>query len=192
MSPSLRSQAPTVRPQTLPSLQQVRLQSGQLMWAAATELPALVLGGTAKVTFKIVGPVVAGAPPPLIVKKAPAGTAAAPVRRPPQPQPVIRRATPLAARGRPRLGTYRVKVSQPSSVLRIRPRLGHPQSVFKMPVQPLISNGTANNGPSRAISGNSNHIDHSYQQPNDRGMEDEIEEVDPLALDEGVDPLAGL
>ena len=160
-------------------LQQIRLKTGELMWAVATEMPSLVRGSTARVMFKIVGPVVAGAPPPVLVKTA----------------PPVRAVRPTVSHIRLAAFKPAVKptVLQPIS---LPPRqslgFGAPQNYIKrVDISPPANGGGDHNygGPNKMTS------HQALQQLIEKEIEDEIQEIDPLdplALDEGVDPLAGL
>ena len=180
-------------------IQQVKMPSGEMMWAVA--LASDISGQSNKVQYKIVCPVVPGAPPPVLFKSLPPAPAPVrhlrPAQRPalrtvlrpalrPVPPPVKRPMAPPVSRLKP-VSTppfkpliLRHQTQQPSSVIRTKPPF----------------NGTTDHEYGVANQRNRvSHTEHSYQKSKEKEMDDEIEEIDPLdplALDDSEDPLSGL
>jgi len=188
---------------TQQKLQQVKMKNGELMWAMSSEIPAIGPGQSARMLFKIVCPVIAGAPPPVVLKSAgPSALAPKPTILKPL-KPTILRAPVRAVRPGPtprqtsaQLAPLRFRVQGPGNYLHntsfVRPE---PPVRRNVPFKPRPSNGSTDHdygGSIKKINVNRNITDHSYERSKEGEMDDEIEEVDPLALDEGVDPLAGL
>ena len=194
-------------------LQQVRLQSGDLVWAVAKEILPGGGGAGKKVLLQVICPVVPGAPPPILVKNpplAPPGPRAPPpprkVLRPQGPGRVMTSGTLVPPQGQSLLRPLRSRgikytVPIPANVKRSttitvqkRPELPQPPQL-PLPRLPSHSNGSSNNFINRMVDDViNNYSDHSYPQSTNE-MDDEIEEIDPhdpLAFEEGVDPLAGL
>ena len=205
----LRMRGPKpISPAGQESLQQVRLQNGNLVWAVAKEILQPTVDSKKKMLFQVLCPVVPGAPPPVLVKK-PSGPrpiaplAPLPVRRYVKPgtMPIPRQPTvrPTYHRPNPPRPIINHTVPPPANqsmiVLKKTPQLLQTPLPPKLlqPPKPSPSIGPLINHVNRVNSSN-NHLDHSYRQSRTE-MDDEIEEIDPhdpLALDEGVDPLAGL
>ena len=194
-------------------LQQVRLQSGDLVWAVAKEILPGGGGAGKKVLLQVICPVVPGAPPPILVKNpplAPPGPRAPPPPRtvlrpqgpgrvmtsgtlvPPQSQSLLR---PLRSRGIKYTVPIPANVKRSTTItVQKRPELPQPPQP-PLPRLPSHSNGSSNSFINRMVDDViNNYSDHSYPQSTNE-MDDEIEEIDPhdpLAFEEGVDPLAGL
>ena len=191
---------PPIAPVAQEGLQQVRLQNGSLVWAMAKEIVPGVGGSKNKIMYQVLCPVVPGAPPPLLVKK--------PAQQPPVPAP--RSLAPLAPlrMGRPiprqyppapfKYKQHMVK-RRPKVALQRPPQPPQPPQPRQLPRprQSLPSNGSTIISTVISVDrrvNSTNSSDHSRQQSRSE-MDDEIEEIDPhdpLALDDGVDPLAGL